>query len=584
MLFAIFAIIVAVLMILHTGVLFNSYLHVKNQTAISFFTGFVLLQSILAWQSIFFPVNTASLVFWASVLALLSFPKISVLKSYYSDWLRNTPAAAWLFMAILLLVFGYALSAEITLYDTGLYHSQAIKWIREYAVVPGLGNLHGRFAFNSHFFISSALFTLEIDKAEKSILLYPLNAALMLVFLSWIFGLIQKSIREEKTVKIVVYFLVGTFCLLLYPSWLNSPSPDIISAILVLLAFIFSWEVKIWQKRHILFLAAVTGTAIVVKLSSIFLGLLLIPALLSITQKFYSEPSASPIWRALAPLRREDRGVRSATAPSPSLIKRIGSVLSLGGLITIFILTPFFIRNYYLSGYLVYPTTAMDIFNPDWKIPYGQVKADKLHIATWARVPRLADDEVAAMQLSEWLPVWWQRKTIPFKLLLLGNVLSIFSFALLKLKEKWLLGVLWLNLLFWFFTAPDPRFVHGFLILGFGLSLATIINVVLSKTNIHVFRKMKWVIPMFVAFASVSIFLVKEKPTEILRLHYFYPKPMASNPLKQFKEPFLHSVPLGNNRCYNASLPCLPEETVGVVRVVKDGHIQFVQTNASSRP
>lgn len=45
-------------------------------------------------------------------------------------------------------------------YDTGLYHSQAIRWIEEFAVVPGLGNLHMRLAYNSAFMCLQALFSL----------------------------------------------------------------------------------------------------------------------------------------------------------------------------------------------------------------------------------------------------------------------------------------------------------------------------------------------------------------------------------------------------------------------------------------
>ena len=37
-------------------------------------------------------------------------------------------------------------------YDSGLYHFQVIRWIREFPVVPGLGNLHSRYAFNVSFF------------------------------------------------------------------------------------------------------------------------------------------------------------------------------------------------------------------------------------------------------------------------------------------------------------------------------------------------------------------------------------------------------------------------------------------------
>jgi hypothetical protein len=37
-------------------------------------------------------------------------------------------------------------------YDSGLYHFNAIRWINSYPIIPGLGNVHGRLAFNQSFF------------------------------------------------------------------------------------------------------------------------------------------------------------------------------------------------------------------------------------------------------------------------------------------------------------------------------------------------------------------------------------------------------------------------------------------------
>jgi hypothetical protein len=35
--------------------------------------------------------------------------------------------------------------------DSGLYYLSSIRWLNEYPVVPGLGNLHGRLAFNQSY-------------------------------------------------------------------------------------------------------------------------------------------------------------------------------------------------------------------------------------------------------------------------------------------------------------------------------------------------------------------------------------------------------------------------------------------------
>ena len=46
----------------------------------------------------------------------------------------------------------------LEIYDAGLYHLQAILWNGSYPTVPGLGNLHGRLAFYTSYFLLQAAF------------------------------------------------------------------------------------------------------------------------------------------------------------------------------------------------------------------------------------------------------------------------------------------------------------------------------------------------------------------------------------------------------------------------------------------
>jgi len=548
MLIAAVTLLFTLLLVYHTGLIVLIFSAIHSSFANVFFIGFIILQAMAAWASLFTALGNWALVTISIVLLIFTFWRLTYIKKHYFQLCKRLIVKPMLltFALAIAALFSYALAAEITLYDTGLYHTQAIKWIKEYAVVPGLGNLHGRFAFNSHFFISSALFTFELNRAGESILIYPLNASSMLVFLVWLVHLVQHSINQANVLKAITYSLMAVFCLMLYPSWLNSPSPDIISSILVMLAFIYMWEIKTWQLINLVFLTSIILTAIVIKLSSVFLGLLLIPAIISYLKHFSTGTPPSLLKRGGPDSYRE--GVSSILA--------VSSIL----LISILILTPFFIRNYYLSGYLVYPTTTINLFNPEWKIPPTIVEAEKLHIATWAKVPRVADEEVAVMQTSEWLPIWWQRKSIPFKILLLGNLLSLAAFVFLKKKEALLFGIVWLNLLFWFFTAPDPRFVHGFLIIGFTMGQGALLCFALSRMKNKFNFNPNWAVAMLTFMALVSALTIRENATTMLANQFIYPKPMASNTLALYNEPFPHAVPQGNNRCYNAQLPCFPEE------------------------
>ena len=64
-----------------------------------------------------------------------------------------------IFYLLLFLFMAYGTSRGIIHYDTGLYHAQSIRWIEEYGVVKGLGNLHCRLAYNSSSFALSALYS-----------------------------------------------------------------------------------------------------------------------------------------------------------------------------------------------------------------------------------------------------------------------------------------------------------------------------------------------------------------------------------------------------------------------------------------
>ncbi|MBP3277537.1 MAG: hypothetical protein J6M44_01135, partial [Butyrivibrio sp.] len=59
------------------------------------------------------------------------------------------------------LLMAYGASHGIMHYDSDLYHAQAIRWIEEYGIVKGLGNLHVRLAYNSSAFALSALFSMS---------------------------------------------------------------------------------------------------------------------------------------------------------------------------------------------------------------------------------------------------------------------------------------------------------------------------------------------------------------------------------------------------------------------------------------
>ena len=83
------------------------------------------------------------------------------IKSTVQEWIKDTSAAQKVLLFALILVWSYFTSRGYIHYDSDLYHAQSIRWMEEYGIVPGLGNLHERFAYNSSFFALSALYSLK---------------------------------------------------------------------------------------------------------------------------------------------------------------------------------------------------------------------------------------------------------------------------------------------------------------------------------------------------------------------------------------------------------------------------------------
>ena len=137
------------------------------------------------------------------------------------------------------------------------------------------------------------------------------------------------------------------------------------------------------------------------------------------------------------------------------------------------ILCPFLVRNYYISGWLLYPFDKIDIFRTVWKIPKEYLVHDAAQIKVWGRC--LYDVAKVDMPVREWLPVWWEHQFRYEKMFLGATMISlVLQFVMLlirRLQRKALrpqLMVLhlavWGNLAVWFLMAPFIRYGLAFLI------------------------------------------------------------------------------------------------------------------------
>lgn len=346
---------------------------------------------------------------------------------------------------ILYLVFAvmtaYFASRGLQHTDTGIYHAQMIRWYEEYGIVPGLANLQQHFGYNSAYLAYAAIFSMKWLLGQS---LHGTTGFLQAFLVIWaLYGL--KSFKYHKRhladgcrAAILLYAIV-------IAERVMSPATDFGAMYLSL------WILTLWAKTAcereereeektdfyaLLCVAVVCVTTY--KLSAGMLVLLtLYPAVFLIRGKE---------WKKIA-------------------------LYFLSGVI---VLAPWLIRNVILTGWLIYPFEAIDLFRLDWKVPLELMQHDSDQIKVWGRclfdVGRIQDP------VSVWLPIWWNAKDRYEIMLLTGNIIAaaLTGFTALyrfirKEKISWdcvvLYAAVFAGIAGWFFTAPFIRYGLAFLLI-----------------------------------------------------------------------------------------------------------------------
>jgi hypothetical protein len=505
-----------------------------------FFMGLLAISVIAGLLSLVIAVGNQVLLGLAVVgviLFLVKFRQITIVFKRQVNYISELSLTGKVIIILPTVFMLTAAASAVTLYDAGLYHTQSIQWIRNYPVVPGLGNLHGRFAFNSLFFVISALFTFQI----KDILIFPLNGLCLLVVLLRLFTMIIKETGRGAEWKVLLYGIMALAGLFIMLPDINSASPDIICGLLIIytIALMIDRGEQENEPRNgwILLINLLIFSCISFKLSASLLVLFIIITL------------------------RKDFPRR----------------LIISSLVLILIFSAFFIRNYYLSGYLVYPFPGIDLFSPDWKIPAENVLIEKLSVESWARIPGMPYDEVQGMNIGGWIKPWFRSLNLNSIFLIIPNLFSLFVLVLMFIRKDYFIAsiqlIILLNLIFWFSLAPDPRFAYGCLIAGAAVTLT------------YPFRYFE-LTRKFINFKYYGFFLIILFVLVLFQRRAF-PVEMISDPdaiiipdkyesveTQIQTAGFSYRVPVTGDQCFNSDLPCVPWPLDNVIlrgEGIKDG-------------
>lgn len=449
-----------------------------------------------------------------------------ILKSY------KVPSGYTLPYAILLLVFAVLIliqAAQPALNpDTGLYHAQTIQWFEKYRIVPGLGNLSGPLALNSHAHLLMSLFSFSFLKLKA------FHAAWgSFVFLLYSAYALREGFNAAHTRPIFAVYFFGTLFwgFVFFSSWVSSPTPD--PAIMFFFFMLFGVllttkkdEDGSWQTAFIFSLLPILVSF---KLSALFGGIVGIAWLL---------------------ILKKQVNVR--------LFKLI--------IVQAFIiLAPFFLRNVILSGHLIYPLPGQYVFNLDWAIPQSWLISYKEDITTFARAPIDQWRNYIDAPIKVWFWEWWVNQNRVDKVFLgiLSLLLPLFLSRVInnfRRRTDRAVSILWLSAfiasLTWFYTVPAIRFGYGYLVpvllLGLILSIQT---------------------PLPTAFVLglgllLALFGIGSIASQISRTTFslLWPAPYQKAAIEVTQIGKVKTrVALGDGRCWNEPIPCtLPDPHPGL--------------------
>jgi hypothetical protein len=523
-----------------------------------FWLGFTAIIAILQIWHLFLPVS------WLFLLVLIIFNAVWFFYLLSHRLLQIKKIEFSNFIAIFgIIVVGIAMANQaltiidpwsaIVRFDMGNYHLQAIQWIKTFPIIPGLGNINYRLAYNNSIFLFDAL----TDNGYWENRSYYIANGIILYagVIQAIFGLKNVIIHHNRPELKNLYFALMLAPLVFKINLISSLEPDV--CIFVMSLVLAGQLIELYDKvkldkysirLRLLIIASLTSVGITIKLSFVGLG---------VTAFGLASILAGWIWYEKNKLL------------VPGLIVSCLSWL--------FVVLTWMIRSVILGGYLAFPVVATQI-PVLWQIPTSIAQNEYQWIKIFARTNDPNSTEKVLSNL-DWLSLW--RPKIPTDIVIAVSLLTvgIVTIVLLRILKKGLtknIFILWAglpficSLVFWFINAPDIRFADGSIwalsllvfTLGFG-------DLIVNLKNNFSFASLTPLIVigllLFFAWPEINPKLNIPGLNPMVGIHHLgLPKFHEEQTSIGLKENVPDDV-LG--RCWNIPLPCLPEFNNQLIQV-----------------
>ena len=414
--------------------------------------------------------------------------------------------------------------------DSGYYHEQSIRWIEEFGTVKGSVHILKRLAYNSCYFCQCALYSMRNIFSQS---LHCLSGFYGILVMGYALAGFNKSIRTNAIrLAPFVYFIL--LC-----SEITSPASDYPLVFSVFYVVIRWFELRDDNEEHYSPYALLSLFVVFLISIKLTVGCLILIVI---------KPAIAMI--------KEKR------------IKEIITSIMAG----IIILLPYFIRNYIICGWLIYPFTKIDIFNPDWKLPMRHVQADADEIKVWGRGMGQIGGQVTD-GIKVWLPHWWEYMSVPNRLIVASAIIVLSVYLVYRVCrfipevirhgikktatevvidniDRYIFEVaLIFSLLYWFFESPLFRYGVCYIFIAMFYAIGDMLGEAWNKSVIikvavvlicvltmipftkGIIEYFKWNYECILYYSDYEYFVMQEDyprveygTTEINGVTFYYPK------------------------------------------------------------
>lgn len=475
-------------------------------------------------------------------IALLCLPALAgyiACRREIAAWLRTwqrmprTTVVLALVIAVVTLTVALAASGPVQLYDTGLYHQQAVKWMTHYRIVPGLANLHMRFGYNNSIHLFGAL----ADALWEGMAIHIANSFFAFVVIAQCFVEIIRArsprgrLRQVFCLVALPYFLSELWTLDL--SSLSSDLP--LSAI----AFALVLELLTETRRELGSIATLMT-----------LGALALTTKLGGAALFVVVAGIS-VWQ-----------LRAMTWRVRAVVFLVPAILVLGWLV----------RGIVTSGWLLYPVFGH--LPISWAVPHAIAHNDLENIESWARMKQSAPEVVFGHGFWFWFAPWFEvfKASREFLLAIVASAFAVarISRGRLTTAERIAYAACGLALVQWFVGAPLLRYGAYLFWLSAAAVLAPLLAPAMRSSPTRLVVLAVWL--AFARWAGAFDVHLPATPKLWGRLPapVHVPTSRSSTPNGDV------NYPDHGDQCWDAPLPCTPTLDRARYRVPEDLGAGFV--------